>query len=511
MAGPLSASHLSAVSSLVLQGQEDCVLVSSCGVPVRTHSLLLALLSPSLASLLGEVGQGERGVSLPLSLPQVRVLVGLLQGQMDPGGREVVEAARLLGLIIPVYEGAEGREEGSSRWKHQMGVEKSKILNNTGGQESYTNTALKLEMADSGRANLQQIDNYGKVRPAQMMTLQEAAALLDRENPLKREEVEQMTLSEPATRDSSDYSDSSEDEEDTSELYGNNAKPSIHVFKNGKPKKEPNHKPHQCSSCIVSYGTHKGLMRHMLNEHNIPIKCDKCNEHFTEACLLKRHNKKNHPKVFICHVCDISKDDKRKLDYHIEAEHQEDIACPQCGILCRTQMLLTAHIKRDHLEKVFLEKVSEKCAKCDYRTHLPIEMKGHFKRRHTDATKETCQHCGEVFKGLRKHLMRTGCGGEMVIKKEPCSSCDKVFNFKQALKMHVKKAHEKVKDKHCQYCSYETYSSFNLKLHVTKMHLGSKLEKKACPHCTKVTTNLNYHINIMHNEHFVVKDSGKTA
>ena len=117
--------------------------------------------------------------------------------------------------------------------------------------------------------------------------------------------------------------------------------------------------------------------------------------------------------------------------------------------------------------------------------------------------KMTCQHCGEVIKGLRKHLERTGCGGEMVIKKVACPSCDKVFNFKQALNMHKKKVHENVKDKHCQYCSYATYSSYNLKLHVTKMHLGSKIEKKSCPHCTKVTTNLNYHINIMNNEHFV--------
>ena len=96
----------------------------------------------------------------------------------------------------------------------------------------------------------------------------------------------------------------------------------------------------------------------------------------------------------------------------------------------------------------------------------------------------------------------------MAITKVACLDCNKVFNFKQALDNHVKIVHMNVKDKQCPDCSYATYSRYNLRMHVSKIHNGKKIEKEACPHCTKVTTNLNYHINIMHNEHFVADNSG---
>ena len=71
------------------------------------------------------------------------------------------------------------------------------------------------------------------------------------------------------------------------------------------------------------------------------------------------------------------------------------------------------------------------------------------------------------------------------------------------MKAHIKKIHDRVKDKLCPHCSYATYSGYNLKLHISKMHLGGKLVKQPCPFCDVSTTNVDYHIEIYH--------AGKTA
>ena len=67
------------------------------------------------------------------------------------------------------------------------------------------------------------------------------------------------------------------------------------------------------------------------------------------------------------------------------------------------------------------------------------------------------------------------------------------------LRDHVKNVHEKISDRHCPYCSYATYKQYNLKLHITKVHMGGAgMEKQACPHCDKETTNLEHHLKIYH-------------
>ena len=107
MLGSLPALHAAAVTSLVLQGAKDCVLVSSCGGRLGIQSLLLALHSPLLASLLG---QGEGGISLPLPLPAIKAMVSFLQSQgeqeegkhLSPGVQEEVEEGLAL-LGISVY------------------------------------------------------------------------------------------------------------------------------------------------------------------------------------------------------------------------------------------------------------------------------------------------------------------------------------------------------------------------------------------------------------------------
>ena len=209
------------------------MLVSSCGVPVRAQSLLLALHSPSLASLLGEVREGDRGVSLPLSLPQVKGLMGLLQGQLGPVGREVVEAARLLGVSLPAGDSIRGIEVKEEGQRQNQVVGNSPQFADKVLKENILKVDItkNVEVAESRRDKNPQLVNNAEVIPFQKMTMKEAAALLggmthhSREDKLKLDMtedtngLEQMDMAQTDMTDSSDDGESTNDEADQIDTF----------------------------------------------------------------------------------------------------------------------------------------------------------------------------------------------------------------------------------------------------------------------------------------------------
>ena len=48
-------------------------------------------------------------------------------------------------------------------------------------------------------------------------------------------------------------------------------------------------------------------------------------------------------------------------------------------------------------------------------------------------------------------------------EKIPCDICNKEFSDKHTLEKHVKAIHYKILDHHCNFCSYKTYTKFNLR------------------------------------------------
>ena len=454
----------SVVAQIQRQGRRDCMLVSSeCGGRVTTHSLLLSLHSPLLAVLLGELGEHAaiQGITLPLTLPQIRGLVSLLQGEGMGKGvteQEVQKATDLLGIPWQVVKG--------------------EILSNL--------HIIKEEVQDFS-------DIEG----------------LRSEGPSKRMKVKIQTKEEDKADDDFYYDSDSELEEDDNDPDFNNkvvksekngSKTGNIKRKVGRPTKKDGIRRRKmadsefsCDHCTMQFQTNVYLMRHQNKAHGVSVHCEKCSEEFSEYHRFQKHMSENHP-AYTCPVCGIAKFTKSSLDNHVESQHQDNIPCPQCGIMYTTQASLNLHMGRVHSDKE-----PEKCSKCDYQTRVPHELKGHYKRRHTEETKETCQYCGDVFKGLKKHQQRTGCGGTRADRKKlPCNHCGKEFYKKANLDKHVKDIHSGVKDRVCPHCPYATYSSFNLRLHISKMHFGTKLEKEVCPHCEKTSTNLKYHIEMYH-------------
>ena len=127
---------------------------------------------------------------------------------------------------------------------------------------------------------------------------------------------------------------------------------------------------------------------------------------------------------------------------------------------------------------------------------------------HYEETKGTCVSCGETYKMLSKHLKRTQCGtGKQTEANIKCpEGCNKKFVTEYGMKKHIKFVHFKIKNIQCLSCDYKTYSKFNLKVHVSKMHGGEKIEKKQCIYCDKATFSMDYHMKIYHNNVLANKD-----
>ena len=424
---------------------------------VATHSLLLSLHSSLLAALLKE-HVWRQGVTLPLSLPAIKGLVSLLHGQEAVRGvkeQEVKEAAEILG--IP-WQGL-----GATSLGHLGHV----------------------------RLDTQDLNIQLKSVP----------------NPLIHKDIDSDAVKYEGINVNDDSFDSGSLEEDNKpnlvgkdmkSKHAKSGKKSNRILskltnKGSKIVRKRVNKDFPCDECKLGFSSDRFLMRHKLKAHNITMMCEKCNEKFSAYHAFKKHFMENHPS-YTCPVCGISKFNKTSLSNHMESKHETNIPCPQCGVMYTTKANLNVHIGRVHSDKEL-----QKCPKCDFKTRMAYEVKGHFIRMHTENTKETCQFCGEVFKHLKNHHRRTGCDGKVVVRKKlSCNQCDKEFAWNSILAKHVKEIHSGIKDKTCPHCSYATYSGSNLRLHVSKMHFGTKVVKLLCPHCEKPTSNLKYHTDIDH-------------
>ena len=465
-----SPHHQQMITSMIGQLSKDLVLVAQCGGRVACHSLLLALSSPIMADLLAEIG-GKTSISLPFPLSSLSALACVLQGrQVGERVSGLEEAVVSLGITLKLGE-----------------LVKMEIP--SGGEDFGDDWETKEEDIVKQEPHEKKVTIIKKSKP----------------RPKKRKQK-----FESSSEESSDDDDDDPDFFDTMEaklelgMRGSNghASPTSKGKGRGRPKKEAGTSrqvksidyEYGCDQCELRFQTHYCLIRHRLAKHDVPMLCDDCGEMFTLLKDYKKHRSENHPS-YKCSICGENKFTKSSLDNHIESQHQDDVPCPHCGMTFVTKASLNLHIGRIHNDNE-----PEKCTMCDYKTNVPTEMRQHFKRRHTEEAVQTCEFCGEIFKNLKKHLSRTNCGGPSERKKVPCLHCAKEFSSGDKMKEHVKRIHEGVRDKLCNQCSYATYSNFNLKLHITKMHLGTGLVKEGCPYCDKETTNLDHHIKTYHSE-----------
>jgi len=180
---------------------------------------------------------------------------------------------------------------------------------------------------------------------------------------------------------------------------------------------------------------------------------------------------------------------KKKVRIRDRKKDTNESCCPHCGKIY-TNYKLQEHINSHHL-------FTFKCDKCDYQGTCKALFKEHMKRHR--GGKVSCEICGKLTLkvDLRRHHYLYH--NEERQKKVPCSLCGKEFKKKQLLK-HMKSVHAP-RTFACDLCEYKARDKFNLRLHVSKMHLGVKdLPKEKCQYCGDETTNLQHHLQLYHRD-----------
>ena len=159
--------------------------------------------------------------------------------------------------------------------------------------------------------------------------------------------------------------------------------------------------------------------------------------------------------------------------------------CDICGKIFSSSGNVEIH-KKKHGDEVHY------CDKCDFKTNTDTNLKKHM-QKHSVRELFTCHICGKTVAHRAAHMRRVH---EVSSEMKNCPHCDKQFE-KKKLYNHISKVH--TRNFPCSQCSYRAADNFNLKLHVSKMHLGKKdLDKFPCPHCGFLTTNVETHIRLNH-------------
>jgi len=272
-----------------------------------------------------------------------------------------------------------------------------------------------------------------------------------------------------------------------------------------------------CQVCSKGFRTLKLLRSHM-EIHKDVRRCPICIPvKFFKPYVLKKHLKIVHKKVkdIPCEFngCDKMFKQKLVMKTHMKVVHYGERAlCNICGKAVRNMHYHRLNCNRDNVNRIVCE-LCEKPFSC--KTALELHVNG----VHANI-KEVCPVCGKEVRFVNSHMRFAH--SEEKLNKFACNipGCDKTFITKQNVAKHIERVHDGKKDQctickewlknlpshmyqvhkqgkeHvCDDCGKVFYRSYDLKLHIQRVHMGIRF---TCNECGKSVSKINEHLKVVH-------------
>ncbi|CAH2245017.1 jg3221, partial [Pararge aegeria aegeria] len=250
------------------------------------------------------------------------------------------------------------------------------------------------------------------------------------------------------------------------------------------------------------------------------LKCTLCNEEIPNLTELKSHLTKKHNKkiqdypdrvvpfklttnVFECQICKCVFETFGAMDRHMNV-HFRNYVCKECGTGFVTKSRFKKH-SQQHNEG------SYQCETCKKIYTTPLKLKYHIDNVHRMVKRHKCTKCDERFTEYfqrQKHMEDAHGVAKLEYK---CNVCDKIFDRKTRVSMHMKRYHLEQRDYQCEMCSYTCFTKAALKIHMIK-HNGERIyECSVCKKSYARKRTLLEHMRIHNNDRrYACKVCGQT-
>ena len=242
-------------------------------------------------------------------------------------------------------------------------------------------------------------------------------------------------------------------------------------------------KPYKCNYCSRVFRDNYKLKRHLLiHTGENPFLCYICQKGFNRRDRMQHHMMTHTgEKTFACDICDKGFARKDKLQRHILTHSDRLYTCDVCKKGFGSRYKLKEHVKKSHAESEEEEEEEEESSDED----IPLkQVVGKVHKLDGDegtenlAAREVCLKTAVVKIERLNEVMVTPSK-----KSYKCKKCNKEFQSKDSLKLHVRAHKNKKESPHkCSKCKKGFPTKGSLKIHKLS-HKGEKPHK--CTVCER--------------------------